>query len=292
MSSYEMCSRGGHAWRHGNCPNGECRGTVTNHRPQSAPKNESASVDLPALPPTPMGKSTIVGGIIRSVDPVRDELTLKVFGQRPLRIRFDERTQVYCDGKKIPLRDLSSAGHASVQTVLDGTDVYALSIHLLSQSPEGEYQGQVLNYNLNTRELTISAARSYVPIKLLVPINTPVARVGQSAFSLTQSGMSDLVKGALISVKFESDREGRGMTHEITVLATPGSVFVFNGSISALDMHSGTLVLDDPLDEKGYQISFDSVRLPTSHNLHQGDHIRVTAEFDGTRYVASAITVN
>jgi hypothetical protein len=52
----------------------------------------------------------------------------------------------------------------------------------------------VLNYNVNTRELTIGAARSYVPIKLLVPINTPVEHAEQSALSLAQSGPSDLVK--------------------------------------------------------------------------------------------------
>ncbi len=81
------------------------------------------------------------------------------------------------------------------------------------------------------------------------------------------------------------------MAREITVLATPGSVFVFKRTISALDMHSGTLVVDDPLDEKGHH-SFNSVRLPVSHNLHQGDRVMVTAEFDGTRYVATPITSN
>jgi hypothetical protein len=223
---------------------------------------------------------------------VRDELTLKVFGQRPVKILFDERTQVYRDGKKISLRDLGSADHASIQTVLDGTNVYALSIHMLSRSPEGEYQSRVLNYNPETRELTVSSVLFREPIKLLVPVNTPVARVGQAAFSSAHSGSSDLVRGALISVKFESNSKGRGVASQIAVLATPGSVFVFNGNLSVLDMHSGILTLVDPRDETSYQISFDSAHLPTSRNLHLGDNVMVTADFDGTRYVASAITVN
>ena len=66
------------------------------------------------------GESTVMGGEIRSVDPVQDQFQLKVFGQRPMKILFDARTQVYRDGKKIPLRDLGSEEHASVQTVLDG----------------------------------------------------------------------------------------------------------------------------------------------------------------------------
>jgi hypothetical protein len=52
------------------------------------------------------------------------------------------------------------------------------------------------------------------------------------------------------------------------------------------------LVVVDPADDKSYQISFDSATLPESRNLHEGDHVRVTASFDGDRYVASALTAN
>jgi len=258
--------------------------------PQSELKSDIASSDVLSLPPPPAGKSTILGGEIRSVDPVRDELTLKVYGQRPTKILFDERTQVFRDGKLISLRDLGAADHASVQTVLDKTSVYALSIHILSQSPEGEYQGRVLNYNPDTRVLTVSSALLSEPIKILVPLNTPVARVGQPAFASAHSESSDLVSDALISVKFELDKKGRGVASQIAVLARPGSAFVFTGDITALDTHSGILVLVDPLDEKSYQISFDSSRLAASQNLHPGDHVMVTANYDGARYIASAIT--
>jgi hypothetical protein len=260
--------------------------------PQSELVSATASAGLAALPPAPLGKSTILGGEIRRVDPVRDELTLKVFGQRPVKILFDERTQVYSDGKKIPLRALVPSDHASVQTVLDGTDVYALSVHVISRSPEGEYQGRVLNYSPGTGELTISSAMLHEPFKLRVPANTPVTRVGQPAFASLRSGSSDLVAGALISVKFESDKSGRGVAREVTVLATPGSAFEFSGNLSSLDMHSGLLVVVDPADDKSYQISFDSAILPASRNLHEGDHVRVTASFDGNHYVASSLTAN
>jgi hypothetical protein len=257
--------------------------------PQSSLKSATASVDLPALPPAPRGKSTVMGGEIKSVDPVRDELTLRVFGQRPVKILFDERTQVFRDGNKIPLRDLGPSDHASIQTLLDGTAVYALSVHILSQSPEGEYQGRVMNYNPETRELTVSSVMYREPFKLLVPANTPVTRVGQPAFTLAQPGSADLVKGTLISATFQSDKQGRGVTNKIAVLATPGSAFVFTGDISSLDLHSGILVLVDPLEDKTYQVSFNSDRLQASKNIHQGDHVTVAADFDGTRYVASAI---
>jgi hypothetical protein len=259
---------------------------------QSSLKSVSSSGDIPSMPAPPRGKSTILGGEIRSIDPVRDELTLKVYGQRPMKILFDERSQIYRDGKHIPLRDLGLADHASVQTLLDGTHVYALSIHILSQSPEGEYQGRVVNYNTDTNELTMSSRLFHEPLKLIVPAGTSIARVGQAAYTSGQRGSGDLVRGALISVTFRSDKQGRGVADQISVMATPGSTFVFVGDVSSLDMHSGMLSLVDPRDEKAYQVSFDSSLLPASQNLHPGDHILINADFDGTHYVASAITIN
>src|SRR5271166_6600694 len=142
--------------------------------PQPSLRSANVPVDLSTLPPPPRGKSTILGGEIRTVDPVRDELSLKVFGQRPVKILFDERTQIFRDGNRISLRDLGPSEHASVQTLLDGTAIYALSIHTLSQSPGGELQGRVLSYNPGTQELAVSSAMDRQPIKLLVPARTRI----------------------------------------------------------------------------------------------------------------------
>jgi hypothetical protein len=163
---------------------------------------------------------------------------------------------------------------------------------MLSQSPAGEAQGQVLSYNSGTGELAVDDALSHYPIKLLVPAGTPVVRQGQDAFSTATRGPSDLVKGTLISVEFKSDNKGQGIASHIAILATPGSAFVFSGNVTFLDLHSGQLALVDPRDNKSYQISFDSARLPMSKDLHEGEHVIVTANFDGAHYVASAITIN
>jgi hypothetical protein len=260
--------------------------------PQSALRSADVPVASSALPAAPRGKSTILGGEIRRVDPVRDEFTLRVFGQRLVKILFDERTQVYLDGKKVPLRDLGSSVHASIETVLDGTDVYALSIHILSHAPGGEYQGRVLGYDSAAHELTISSPISSQSIKLIVPTNTSVVHQGQGALSSALSSTSDLVKGDLISIEFESDNKGRGIASQIAILAAPGSAFIFSGDLSSLDMHSGFLVLVDQRDGKSYAIHFDSRQLPASQNLHEGDHLRVTATYDGTRYVANELSVD
>jgi hypothetical protein len=266
--------------------------TAQSALPKSALRADPDSVALSSLPPTPPGKSTIIGGEIRVVDSVRDELTLAVYGQRSTRIFFDERTLVYRDGTRTSLHDLRPNDHASIQTVLDGTNIFAISIHMLSRSPEGEYQGHVLSYNPETTELNVGRTPSRAPFAILVPGNTLIVRAGQSPFSSVPSGIADLVKGSLISVTFVSDDKGRGIASSIAVLATPGSAFEFVGDISFLDMHRGLLELTDPLDDKAYEVSFDSARLPATSSLHDGDHIRVSATFDGARYVANEIAVN
>src|SRR5579885_3815029 len=43
---------------------------------QFASNTDGTSGDLPSLPPAPRGKSTVIGGSIRDVDPVLDRLTL------------------------------------------------------------------------------------------------------------------------------------------------------------------------------------------------------------------------
>ena len=257
-----------------------------------ASEAENGSAKVPALPAAPHGKSTVIGGEIQNVDPVRDQLRLKAYGQKQMTILFDERTQVYLDGKKLSLLDLRADTDASIQTVLDRTDVYALSIHLLSRAPEGEFQGQILSYNSETNELTVSAAGSREQVKFLVPLTTPIIRVGQGDLSSVHSGSWDLVKGTLISLTFESNGKLRGVASRISILATPGSIFVFGGSLSSLDMHSGVLILVDPRNQKSYQIFFDASKFPTSQTLREGDEVRVTATFDGSRYVAGAIDVN
>ncbi|MDX6463262.1 MAG: hypothetical protein QOJ51_5604 [Acidobacteriaceae bacterium] len=257
---------------------------------QSDAATDAPPAALAPLPAAPSGKSTVIGGVIRNVDPVRDQITLAVFGGRSMKILFDARTRLYRDGIKIGPGELQPDEHASVETVLDGTDVFALSVRMLSHSPEGECQGQVSHYNPATHELTISGALSREPIMLLVPAGTPVLRQEEAASSSGHSNSPELVVGSLISARFNGDNHGRGVASQITILAASGSSFVLNGNVSFLDYHSGLLVLVDAREDRTYRIFFSPARFPMSRHLHQGDHVSVTATFDGASYVASFIT--
>jgi len=251
----------------------------------------SGGTSADSIPPVPSGKSTIFGGEIRELDPVRDQITLKVYGERPMKILFDERTEVFRDGARIPLRDLRPEEHASVQTTLDGTKLFAVSIHMLSRSQDGEYEGRVLRFDPGTGELTVASGLSRETVKLLVQNGTSIVREGQNAFSSERSGPSDLVTGSLVAVQFSASEKDAPVASKVEILAVPGSAFVFSGSVSALDLHSGLLVLVDPRDGRSNQVSFNPDLVPASHNLHLGENARVVANYDGIHYVASEITV-
>jgi hypothetical protein len=246
---------------------------------------EAAANTLPDLPRLPRGNSTVMGGAIRKVDRVRDRITVAVFGGRDMTVLFDERTQVYRDGVKSSQGDLRNGERVSVETMLDGSAVFARSIHMLSQALHGECQGQVLEFDRSNGELTVRDTLSPQPIKLRVSATTKIGREGQEALSSANLGA-----GALVKVVFEPDGSGHDVARQIAILATPGNAFVFSGRVTFLDLHSGLLVLVDPRDKQSYEVAFDPSRVSASRNLHEGDDVVVTASFDGARYKASAIT--
>jgi len=247
---------------------------------------------MPALPAPPAGKSTILGGQIRDVDPVRDQFSLHSYGERPLTILFDERTQLFHDGVKVPLRELGPEDRASVQTVLDGANVFAISIHVLSHSPEGECHGRVISFDPRTNLLVLASAISPEPIILEVPRATPVAREGEREFVSAGTGLSDLVPGALVTATFAPDSHEHDVARRVTVLAVPGASFVFSGNIAYLDLRAGSLTIVDPRDGKSYDLRMSPAAQQANQDLHRGQGVTVTASFDGSSYTATAIVAN
>ncbi|MFP5227705.1 MAG: hypothetical protein ACLGXA_08730 [Acidobacteriota bacterium] len=261
----------------------------------TASLNSVPGVDASFLPPLPMaptGKTTVIGGVIRSIDPVLDQMTLSVYGSgKPVKVLFDERTKFYRNGVKTPLDGMQPNDHASVETLLDGDDVFAVSVHMLSSSPQGECRGQVLAFDPRNGEITVRNSLSGTPIRLRVEPRTTIARIGQPAFTAAQTGTADLMRGALISVKFESDNHGNGIADAISILATPGAGFYFAGNVTYLDLHAGMMAITDPRDEKSYTVGFDPAQLPAARNLHNGSRVGVTASFNGRQYIANKLEV-
>ena len=239
----------------------------------------------PDLPAMPRGKTTVIGGSVRQVDRLRDQLTLNVYGGHPVKIFFDERTHVFRDGQAASLNDLQPGERVSVETLLDGDDVFARSIHSLTHSIDGQCHGQVLSFDAAKRDLLIRDGLAPQPIKVHVPSNVTIVGQGQQTASPTA-----LQRGALVAITFRSDGNGRAIANKVSVLASPGSNFIFSGIVSYLDIHRGVLVLLDPRDQSRYEISFDP-HSPVRASLHEGEGVTVTAGFNGDQYAAKQIVV-
>ncbi len=253
--------------------------------PTVVSSQQSPVKPLPDLPAMPTGKSTVVGGEIKQLDRVRDQIVLRVFGGHDVKIAFDVRTQMYRDGKLCQVKDLHPGDHISVETMLDGSTVFARSIHGLTQAPDGEMQGQVIQFDSSRGVLLLRDSLSSTPVKLGVPADTRITGVGQAA----NASIRDLVPGTLIAADFRAG--GGGVAKHISILATPGSSFVFRGQIAFLDVHSGRLAIIDPRDQKRYDVTFDQSLLPVVATLREGNEVTVRVNFDGRLYVASQIAL-
>jgi hypothetical protein len=241
---------------------------------------------LPDLLPQPKGKATLVGGTIFKVDRVRDQMTLNIFGGGKTRILFDARTHIYRDGVLTSPADLKNGARVYVDTVLAGVDIFAQNIRVRTQDATGQGSGQVASYDARTGVLVLNDAISPRQLKLKMLPSTVVSRDGQAASS------SELRAGTLVSVTFLPDGNGQPAAHTISILAAPGSTFVFVGRLIHLDLHLGLMVVIDPRDQKTYEISFDPSVTAVVDNLREGATVEAVTRFDGARYMASAIKID
>jgi hypothetical protein len=262
---------------------------------QSVPSQPASSMTRPpataaSIAHLPTGKTTVMGGEIRNVDPVRDRFTLKVFGGHPVKILFDERTQIFKNGKKVPVLDLHADDHASVQTILDGDSIFAVRINMLSSPPDDDFRGKVSSYNPQSNQLTMVTSAGQQPLTVDVPSGTPVFNVGQDGTATPEQGSVSFARGSLVDVTLTGGHGKNGLATRVNILAVPGSSFEFAGSVSALDVHAGKLVVLDPRDNQSYPIAFGPSLEPLARKLHLGSPVKVQTTFDGERYKANEIT--
>jgi hypothetical protein len=237
--------------------------------------------DLPALPPA---KATLVGGTVERLDRVQDRVTLQVFGGGKMKIVFDPRTRIYRDGILASAADLRKGDRIYVDTVLDGSTVFARNIHLKSAAPMGESRGVIVSYRRG--ELTMRDQLSPHSVKVRLSPSTRIIKGDKN------SSASDLVPGTLIAVKFGAQQDGRDLAQEVAVLAVPGSSFTFAGEVINLDLRTGLLVLNSSTDRKTYEIYLEPAAGSVDDNLRQGAQVSVVARFEGDRYVARSVTVS
>jgi hypothetical protein len=257
--------------------------------PASVETDPDAVVDpaslLPDVPSVPRANATLIGGTIERLDRVRDQITVRVFGGGRMSALFDPRTRVYREGEEGTSADLREGERVSIDTILDGSTVFARTIRLKTTQAQGEAQGLVLRIRPDRNELTIRDAISPAPVRVRFDSATRWLQSGR----VVSPGM--LTSDALVAVQFASDGNGRELAREVSILALPGTQYTFAGQVSNLDLRTGLLVLNSSTDHKIYEIHLDPSAVP-DENLHIGSVVTVVTNFQGSRYVARNLTID
>jgi hypothetical protein len=253
--------------------------------PDAADIAVDAASLLPDLPALPHAKASLLGGTIQRVDRVRDLLIVQVFGGGKMKVAFDTRTHIFEGNGLGAAPDLHVGDRVYVDTILDGSTVFARNIRLAMDLSGGKSQGVVKSYHSDKGELILRDMLSPDPVKLRLTNRTQVMKDGQVASA------SQLIPGTLVEVNFTSQKDGRD-AQQVSILAVPGTDFTFGGTVTSLDLHIGLLVLNSSSDHKTYEIYLDPSVISVDDQLRPGADVTTVAKFDGTRYVARSLTVN
>jgi hypothetical protein len=229
------------------------------------------------LPPVPKAGATLVGGVVAKLDRVRDRIVLKPFGGGQLEICFDPRTKFMRGEQVATARDLHLGDRVHVETVNEGSRIFAKQIHFGVEALEGEAHGQVVAYDGTNGTISINDELSARPVRFRIDKSTHLKGAG-------------LAVGSLVEVGFVAG-SNRAVARNVNVLASPGSLFTFVGRITYLDLSSHSLVVASSTDEKKYALKFNPQQVNAWNRLHEGTNVSVKARFDGDNYTAEDIAV-
>ncbi len=251
-------------------PSGQTLKQVTGPRSQEP----DPLLDLPRLK---QNRASLIGGTVENIDRLRDRFTLHPFGRGKLTIVFDPRTQFVRGEKPAGAEDMHAGDRVYVETVLDGTAVFAKTIHVFTGAALGTTVGQIIAYDTGQGTLSIRDRLSSRPVHFRVTSHTIVTGAGVGP-------------GALVQVVFLGGK-GPALVSEILVMAAPGSVFTFSGRITFLDFASHELVLANTVDDNRYEIQFNpaAVEADANEHLQEGASVTIAARFNGQRYVAESV---
>jgi uncharacterized protein DUF5666 len=240
---------------------------------------------LPDLPSVPNAKATLIGGTVERLDRVRDQVTVRVFGGGRMNVLFDPRTHVYKGQTPGSLADLNVGQRIYLDTILDGNTVFARSIRLKNVQAVGESQGVVVKVRADRGELTVRDSISPSPVHVRLSSSTRFVQGGRTVPATA------LLEGSLVAMKFGAEGNGHEVAREISILALPGTRYVFTGQVLHIDLRTGLLVLNSSTDHKTYEISLDLSSAPDD-NLQVGSVVTVITSFENSRYVARNVTIN
>jgi len=173
-----------------------------------------------------------------------------------------------------------------VDSQLDGPKIFARSVRVVTELTPADADGQLLGYDQRNGVISMRDRLSAQSISFSVNGGTKILKENDQPGSA-----ADLQRGALVSVEFSPDRSNRGVAQKIRVLAVPGEMFRFAGSITHLDVKASTMAIENVSDGRNYEIAFERADVTGRDDLAVGAEVNVVAAFQGDNYLARQITV-
>jgi hypothetical protein len=258
---------------------------VTPARPAAAAPDNPANDPLFDVPPLPQGKVSLVGGTVAKIDRVRNRLWVRPFGGGDMQMSFDERSHIYRDGIETTQLGIRKGDRVYVDTMLDGSRVFARNIRVETTVTPAGARGQLLAFDPATGNMTIRDDLSSQPVTFQVTSNTAIRQDDQPA------SRAELRPGTLVAVRFSPNQANRGIAQDVSILAVPGNTFVFSGTVTYLDLRLGVFALENRTDNRNYELHFHP-GIGAADKLSVGSDVTVSAVFNGSGYNVTNLTVN
>jgi hypothetical protein len=258
-------------------PNSQPPGT----RPASAAAERENYDPLLDLPPLPRNEVTLIGGTVVRLDEIMNRMVVQPFGaKQKMNVAFDTRTHFYQDGKPITEREIKQGQRIYLDTMLNGSKVFAKTIWIQTAVESGVGQGQIIDFDDGKQVLTVRDELSSQPLKMRLSSGVVIRKGEQPAST------SDLVQGALVALTFGPQRE----VQQVTVLATPGTAFTFSGRVTYVDMSRKMIAIDNRSDRQKYDVSVNAIPQSVLRQVREGSEVSLSAVFDGNQYDARSLT--
>ena len=241
--------------------------------------------DLLAPKPLQPSKLSLIGGTVKSIDQIRDNMTVQVYDSGTMHLKFDQRTHFYRDGKETTQLTVKKGDRVYLDTQLFEGKVFAKNVHVESGSRSADASGQIMSFNRKTGDMVVQDQLAGSTVKFRVDPQTTI----KQGDARTTAGA--LRPGSLVAVKFSPRSRSTGTAEEVSIIAAPGTSFTYFGRVTHLDLRSRLLAIENQADGKVYDVHFDSAtRIP--QNLTVGSQVTAVAMFRGNDYLAQSIEVN
>lgn len=235
-------------------------------------------------PPMPTNKSTLIGGLARKVDRIRNRVVIAPYGSnKTITVQFDERSHIYRDGHETTILGVHKNDRLYADTMLVGPTVFARNLRVVTSMQPAEAAGQVVAYDPRGQLVRMTDKLTGALVIFHITPETELT-------SKNGNGVSDLRPGSIVSVSFAPGRKG-GDARQLSILAVPGTRYLFAGRITNLDLHLGILDVENQSDGKNYELHFNTAAMENRNQLRVGAQIASNAVFDGRTYTAQQVTV-